>query len=163
MLDTQRLRKQIIEALQIFRALHDPAYGWQHHPAVKMWSNAGACLLEYTCVLHHEYVVMRGHRVMEMQAWRWKSLHLKHAATFGITIPSWALLLNLRDKYSYADWRPRPEWMGDPEFHRAHRSNLLRKAPEHYAQFFEPDLPDNLPYIWPAYGRPRSMQIRLFA
>lgn len=34
--------------------------------------------------------------------------------------------------------------------HRSHRSSLLRKDPEHYRHRFEPDLPDDLPYVWPA-------------
>jgi hypothetical protein len=42
-----------------------------------------------------------------------------------------------------------PSWFGDEEFHRSHRSNLVRKAPEHYAPLFEPGLPADLPYVWP--------------
>lgn len=40
-----------------------------------------------------------------------------------------------------------PPWLGDPAFHRAHRSALFRKYPEHYANYWLED-PD-LPYIWP--------------
>lgn len=36
-LDNKRLGKQRVECLQILKALSDPAYGWQNHPAVKMW------------------------------------------------------------------------------------------------------------------------------
>lgn len=38
-----------------------------------------------------------------------------------------------------------PPWIGDAEFHRSHRSNLLRKDWEHYSQYFQ-DRTD-LPYI----------------
>jgi hypothetical protein len=41
-----------------------------------------------------------------------------------------------------------PQYWGNAEFHRSHRSNLIRKFPEHYKKFW-PDVPDNLPYIWP--------------
>lgn len=41
-----------------------------------------------------------------------------------------------------------PPWLGDPDFHASHRSNLLRKNPEHYGQFGWTEGPD-LPYIWP--------------
>ena len=43
-LDSKRLGKQRIETLQIMRALTVPGYGWQHHPAVRMWraNKAGA-------------------------------------------------------------------------------------------------------------------------
>jgi hypothetical protein len=40
-----------------------------------------------------------------------------------------------------------PSWFGDEEFHRSHRSNLLRKDYEYYSQFF--DEPTNLEYNWP--------------
>jgi len=32
-LDWRRLGKQRVEAAQIIKALSDPTYGWQHHPA----------------------------------------------------------------------------------------------------------------------------------
>jgi hypothetical protein len=41
-----------------------------------------------------------------------------------------------------------PPWFADPDFHAAHRSNLLRKDPEHYRKFW-PNEPDDLPYVWP--------------
>ena len=41
-----------------------------------------------------------------------------------------------------------PPWFGDKEFHRSHQSNLIRKMPEHYQKLF-PDVPNNLPYVWP--------------
>lgn len=43
---------------------------------------------------------------------------------------------------------PQPPWLGDPEFHASHRSNLLRKDPTHYGRFRWTEPPD-LPYIWP--------------
>ncbi|MFR9805900.1 MSMEG_6728 family protein [Pseudonocardia sp. RS010] len=36
-LDDRRLGKQRAEALQILRAQVREGYGWQHHPAVRMW------------------------------------------------------------------------------------------------------------------------------
>jgi hypothetical protein len=41
-----------------------------------------------------------------------------------------------------------PPWFGLPKFHASHRSNLLRKKPEHYSQFGWEEGPD-LPYYWP--------------
>jgi hypothetical protein len=41
-----------------------------------------------------------------------------------------------------------PFWFGNYDFHRSHQSNLVRKKPDHYRLFF-PDVPDNLPYVWP--------------
>ena len=39
------------------------------------------------------------------------------------------------------------DWLTD-DLILSHRSNLIRKAPEHYAPLW-PDVPDNLPYVWP--------------
>jgi hypothetical protein len=41
-----------------------------------------------------------------------------------------------------------PPWLGDERVHRSHRSALLRKDPDWYAQFFS-DVPADLPYYWP--------------
>ena len=48
-----------------------------------------------------------------------------------------------------------PPWLGDESFHLSHRSNLLRKLPAHYRQFWPTD-PDNLPYIWPVQKKTAS-------
>jgi hypothetical protein len=42
-----------------------------------------------------------------------------------------------------------PPWIGDPEVHRSHQSNLIRKDPEFYGPLF-PGVPADLPYIWPS-------------
>lgn len=38
--------------------------------------------------------------------------------------------------------------LGNNAFHLSHRSNLIRKLPSHYGPLW-PNVPDNLPYIWP--------------
>ena len=40
-----------------------------------------------------------------------------------------------------------PAWFGNEEFHRSHRSNLLRKDFKYYSQYF--DEPNDLEYYWP--------------
>jgi hypothetical protein len=40
-----------------------------------------------------------------------------------------------------------PDFIGNREFHDAHRSNLLRKDPEHYGKFGW-NVPNDLNYIW---------------
>lgn len=42
-----------------------------------------------------------------------------------------------------------PKWIGDENFHSAHRSNLLRKDEKYYSQFGWKELP-NLLYVWPS-------------
>lgn len=41
-----------------------------------------------------------------------------------------------------------PSWMGRADLHASHRSNLLRKNPDHYSQFGWTEPPD-LEYVWP--------------
>lgn len=41
-----------------------------------------------------------------------------------------------------------PVWFGKDEFHRSHRSNLVRKKPEFYGELFA-DVDGSLPYVWP--------------
>ncbi|MDF1535558.1 MAG: MSMEG_6728 family protein [bacterium] len=42
----------------------------------------------------------------------------------------------------------KPPWLGDEALHRAYRSNLLRKDPDHFGRFW-PGEPDDLEYVWP--------------
>ena len=42
-----------------------------------------------------------------------------------------------------------PPWWGVERLHASHRSNLLRKAPDHYRRYGWSE-PDDLPYFWPA-------------
>jgi hypothetical protein len=41
-----------------------------------------------------------------------------------------------------------PKWFGNKEFHNSHKSNLLRKNPEHYFEFSK-EVSNDLDYIWP--------------
>ena len=41
-----------------------------------------------------------------------------------------------------------PAWLGDEDFHLSHRSNLIRKMPEHYGPIW-PDVTPDMPYVWP--------------
>lgn len=42
-LDNKRLGKQRVECIQIIKAINNPKYGWQNHPAVKMWRGTPRC------------------------------------------------------------------------------------------------------------------------
>lgn len=131
MLDTKRLGKQIIEAQQVFKAITQPDYGWQSHPAVNMWRGYEACLVVYASVCAQEWYLRRGkdHGAWENLYALWKQY--------------------VRDNpYEYPKGHFLPPWYNREDFHRSHQSNLLRKDPEHYGQFF--DVPDDLPYVWPS-------------
>lgn len=50
--------------------------------------------------------------------------------------------------YSLSSNIQKPEWLGNENFHAAHRSNLLRKNEEYYSQFGWTESTD-LEYVWP--------------
>jgi hypothetical protein len=125
-LDRQRLGKQRVEGLQLLNAL-SPNYtgkGWVNHPAARMWRGHEGALARYVLAVCEEWV---GRGYMDTCADKVRALMDTHPEWTGVT----------------------PPWFGDEAFHRAHRSNLVRKAPEHYAPLFEPGLPADLPYLWP--------------
>lgn len=119
-LDTKRLGKQRVEAYQILCALFDTTYGWQHHPAVNMWRGFELALGCYYNLCIYE----------------WKRRGFSNSMSYVL------------DSYiSYRD-EALPSWFGSRSFHYSHRSNLVRKDPKHYRQFF-PRVTDTLPYVWP--------------
>lgn len=128
-LDDRRLGKQRVETLQILRALTWRTYGWRNHPAVKMWRGFVPALVAYGAAVCDEWVA-RG------RADAVKPVLLEF--TGGVE-PSPQRLHDLGQ---------RPPWLGVEALHRSHRSALVRKDPEHYRAAF-PDVPDDLPYLWP--------------
>lgn len=122
-LDRLRLGKQRVETLQVIKALVVPDYGWQNHPAVRMWRGYEDTLLEYQHAVCAEWTG-RGYRDT---CWE-KSLDM------------------LNDGREIHDGIP--PWLGNSELHLSHQSNLVRKDPEHYGPLF-PGVPDNMVYVWP--------------
>lgn len=119
-LDYRRLGKQRIETLQILNALSGRSKGWVNHPATKMWKGYEYSLIVYGMTMCEEWI-SRGYKDTTYE--------------------------KILDFISLYVAGPRPRWLND-EFCASHRSNLLRKAPDHYSQFGWSE-PDNLPYIWP--------------
>lgn len=138
-LDTRRLGKQRVEAMQILRALTRAKYGWKHHPAVLMWQGCEEGLGAYAVAICREWC-RRGHAdTCEVKI-------LEDLAAAGVPVPP-------RAQSELAALGRLPRWLGDEAFHRSHRSALLRKDPGHYAAAFG-DVPDDLPYVWPSGGAP---------
>lgn len=123
-LDYRRLGKQRLECKQIYLALTGHSRGWKNHPATLMWKDHESTLLGYAIIITKEWI-HRGYKDT-MLPW-FEEQHRQY-----ISSPS--------------DY---PNWLGCPEFHASHRSNLLRKAPRYYRQFW-PNEPDNLEYVWPS-------------
>lgn len=120
-LDRQRLGKQRVEVLQLLRALAGETRGWVNHPAARMWKGYEYVLIQYGKVVCAEWI-RRGY---------------KDTCTAQIVV--------YENKFSGVT---NPPWLGNEAFHLSHQSNLVRKLPVHYRQFF-PDVPDDLPYVWP--------------
>lgn len=120
-LDNKRLGKQRVECYQILKALYNKNYGWQNHPAVKMWKGYENSLVEYGIAICDEWI-KRG---------------------FKDTCRD-----KIRNFYPWHQPAPKPSFIGRQKFHRSHKSNLLRKNPEHYSKF-NWNVPNNLEYIWP--------------
>lgn len=119
-LDRQRLGKQRVECLQILNAIADPSKGWQNHPATRMWREHPNGLAAY-------------------------------AVTIIDTWIGYGYKDTCRDKVT-ALFAPDPDdmpgWWGRDDVMLSHRSNLMRKMPAHYGQFYG-SVPDDLPYVWP--------------
>lgn len=126
-LDYKRLGKQRVEVKQLLLALGKPVgehlpkptnSGWTNHPAVRMWRGYEAGLALYGIAICKE--------------WR--------ASGYNDTLlPQFEAIANYAKIVL-------PPWLGMPEFHQAHQSNLKRKDPVFYAHF---NVPNNLEYIWP--------------
>jgi hypothetical protein len=122
-LDRQRLCKQRIEVYQILKALSNPDYGWQNHPAVKMWRGYEPALIMYGYAICREWIGRGYNDTCEMK----------------ITL--------FARKYPVGRKVEMPNWLTD-SFCKSHQSNLIRKLPEHYQKLW-PGVQSDIDYIWP--------------
>ena len=127
-LDQARLGKQRVETLQVLRALVVPDYGWQSHPAMRMWMGYVPALTAYGLAMTREWI-SRGHADTVFEQ-----------------------ILEFAPEAAHDDVAL-PPWFGDPAFHESHRSNLIIKSPDIYGPLF-PETPGGLPYVWPEPEHP---------
>lgn len=122
-LDRTRLGKQRVETLQLLRALTIPDYGWQSHPATRMWMGYVPALTSYGLAMADAWIRRGGSdstraNILEFAPWAEGS------------VPDM------------------PPWLGREELHESHRSNLVRKDPAFYGPRF-PGCCAGLEYLWP--------------
>lgn len=122
-LDYKRLGKQRVEVYQLLLAIRDNG-SWSKHPICKMWRESPVELATYGTQCCAEWI-SRGYK----DTLRDKIIDL-----------AWQFACN--ESFAGVPW-----WMGDEDFHASHRSNLLRKNPQHYRAYWK-DEPDDLPYVW---------------
>lgn len=126
-LDNKRLGKQRVEAMQLIKALEKGSGAWFNHPATQQWKDNVGALMVY-----HD---------MSIHVWKERGFKNTMSLYFGSAKSSKELDCGTMTS-------PTPSWFGDPDFHSSHRSNLLRKDPEHYGKFGWTE-PHDLPYVWP--------------
>ncbi len=117
-LDNKRLGKQRVEAFQILNIL-------LKRTQTKAWKN---------------------HPAVKM----WKKNPNALKLYFNISLDEWIKrgFKNNMKKEKIKGKVTLPKWIGKRQFHSSHKSNLLRKHPQHYSKFNWKELP-NLPYFWP--------------
>ena len=125
-LDRQRLGKQRVETWQILNAMNK-SNGWANHPATKMWRGNEPALAWYGFTMCREWIA-RGYKDT-MQ-------------------PRFLALIEQFTADKHPNLNSKPGWLADKDVAISHRSNLIRKLPEHYGPMW-PGVPDDLPYIWP--------------
>jgi hypothetical protein len=126
----KRLGKQRVECKQILMALEAGPVkvteqgikktAWYNHPVTQMWRGYEQTLIRYSIVICEEWIE-RGYNDS---------------------------LLEYFTKKATRKRRRLPSFLGNEGFHKAHRSNLLRKNPSYYESFGWSEPPD-LPYIYP--------------
>lgn len=134
-LDDRRLGKQRVETFQILRALTWPEYAWKNHPAVRMWRGFIPALVAYGLANCQEWVRRGNADTVEASLLAFTDGRRPDAAELAVA-------------------GRLPLWVGLPLLHLSHRSALVRKQPEFYRPVFG-DVPDDLPYFWPAAAFPR--------
>ena len=124
-LDNSRLNKQVLETVQILRVL-DNEYktnAWKNHPAVVQWKDHEYKLAYYGLMMERE-ANKRGIKANQKEELKTKMYGYVEQ---GRTV-----------EY--------PAWWGFEPMHKSHRSNLMRKDPSHYGQYFNDEA--GKPYIW---------------
>ena len=159
-LDSKRLGKQRVEALQVLRAVTRLTYGWKRHPAVRMWVGYAEGVGAYGTVMCLEWV-SRGNGDTV-------------AGTIGVDLAAAGLPSVPRTQHELTRAYALPEWIGDHRVHVSHQAApmrvlwinaaaeqggdpqvkwLVRKDPAFYRPLF-PDADPQMPYFWP--GEPSA-------
>jgi hypothetical protein len=121
LLDSKRLHNQFNEFLVIRKAALKQIKAWQNHPAVVMWRNHEVALSSYGLAVYKE---------IEKR---------------GLVVPSKIYLEEILSDLKGT--LKLPGWIGNEEFHKAHRKNLIRKDAKFYSSHFKETSGDI--YVWP--------------
>ena len=128
-LDTPRLGKQRIDVVVLAESLLGERDGHKQDPAAYMWRGYEYALCIYGMMICLEWSNNR--RFVDKELFRLHELSVLAARRPG-------------HEPGYVS----PPWFGDADVMRSHRSNLIRKDAETYADRW-PRTPENMPYLWP--------------
>jgi len=117
-LDNQRLGKQRIEALQIYRVLTGESIAWARHPAVKMWKGSEAFLLEYYNATVFEWTRRGFKNSMPVYAgydapapeWFGGPIHANHRARLIAKNPEFYAKFSWAESPTDINYYPRTGW-----------------------------------------------------
>lgn len=142
-LDDKRLGKQRVEAWQILRAIDDPDYGWQNHPAVIMWRPYREALICYGMAICIEWR-SRGFKDTMFE----RFFNELDRIDWNFKTPIW--------------YRKNYKWRLKRKLIDSHRASLVAKNPNWYrdqgwkidedlVKKFKKAIDNNsgLPYYWP--------------
>jgi len=132
-LDVSRLGKQRVEAGQILQILLNKPILPKNINLVPAFQRVGHAWERHPAVLmwkgHEEWLK----NYLDCCIGEWESRGYRNT----IVVPPY-----------FTEAQSPPKWLGHEPFHVSHRSNLVRKKPEHYKQFW-PNQNPNLSYFWP--------------
>jgi hypothetical protein len=130
LLDPKRARKQLVENIQIGKALTGYAGAWANHPAVKMWSG---CTLQFGWYWEEFIDGVRG-----------RGLYSNEVGSLAKSTEEMIKFLRATKDKETMDWW----WRNDEFVQLSHKSSLLRKDKDYYTGIFEKGIPD-IGYFWP--------------
>ena len=122
-LDSRRLGKQRVEALQIMKGLFIPDYPWKKHPAVIMWRGYEDALMQYYDAMVIEWKRRGYNNTMELT-------HME-----GATLPPWIGYAPFHASHRSNLLRKDPAWYG--KFGWTEKDNLPYVWPSKMVEFIE--------------------------
>jgi hypothetical protein len=165
-LDYQRLGKQRVECLQVLNVFAGVRAGWGNHPITRMWTGHELSLVKYSLTVCHVWHVEQGYRDTCYGKIRNLFPESSMAQINNAEPPPWLgdeafhrshqsnLVRKAQQYYFHHSDRPHePHGQGRRHCdgntpHKPHRNCEPKLMWRHYRPQF-PDVPINLPYVWP--------------
>jgi hypothetical protein len=114
--------------------------GWANHPAARMWANYKPALV---CYMYNGLQELHNKRWIKSEPFNKTVCELT-----DLIVNQYSFAFDLVEARLLPEYNP--PFIGNEDFHRSHRLNLLFKDPTHYSRFFSDPVPTTKPeYIWP--------------